>query len=333
MFQNKQFYHKHTKKAIVAFGTIFNNIQIARRDSSDNIAQVLRVPLAYSPKQKFLSRIAQVPDAESRGEVAISLPRMGFEIIGFNFDPSRKISQVQKTIAIGEGDDANTYRRSFVSTPYDMQMGLYIFAKNQEDALQVVEQILPYFNPDFSVTVNDLPEMGIKRDIKIVLDSVSFEDTYEGDFASRQSIIWTLNFTMKLNYYGFVENQGFIKKSIAKAYENPDMQGPNITYSFEVTSTLPVLTAVLDGDKVDSVTIDYGGAGYTNNPPNLTLDGNARAHAEITDGVVTKVVIDDPGSGYITAPAVAVEEPPNYNANPYKDEPYRFIEEFEQVYE
>ena len=115
-------------------------------------------------------------------------------------------------------------KKGFVSTPYDMQMGLYIFAKNQEDALQIVEQILPYFNPDFSVTVNDLPELGIKRDIKIVMDSVAFEDDYEGDFASRRSIIWTMTFTMKLNYYGFVEDQGFIRKSIAQTYENADLQ-------------------------------------------------------------------------------------------------------------
>jgi len=333
MFQNRQFYHKHTKKAIIAFGTIFNNIQIERRNADGDVAQNLRVPLAYSPKQKFLSRIAQVPDAESRGEVAISLPRMGFEILGFNFDPSRKISQVQKTIAVGDGDDSNTYRKSFVSTPYDMQMGLYIFSKNQEDALQIVEQILPYFNPDFSVTVNDLPEMGIKRDIKIVLDSVTFEDQYEGDFAARQSIVWSLTFTMKLNYYGFIQNQGFIKKSIARTYENPDMQGPHIKFGFEVTGTLPVATASIQNGSVSQIEIEYGGEGYTESAPNITIDGNARAHAEITNGVVTKIVIDDAGSGYITPPAVAFEEPPNYNPNPYKDEPYRFIEEFEQVYE
>ena len=121
-------------------------------------------------------------------------------------------------------DNENTFKKGFVSTPYDMQMGLYIFAKNQEDALQIVEQILPYFNPDFSVTVNDLPELGIKRDIKIVMDSVAFEDDYEGDFASRRSIIWTMTFTMKLNYYGFVADQGFIRKSIAQTYENADLE-------------------------------------------------------------------------------------------------------------
>ena len=333
MFKNQQFYNQHTKKAIVAFGTIFNNIQINRVNSAGEVAQSVRVPLAYSPKQKFLSRIAQVPDTTTRGEVAITLPRMGFEILGFNFDPLRKLSPIQKNISVGTGDDANTFRKTFVSTPYDMQIGLYIFAKNQEDGLQIVEQILPYFNPDFNVTVNDLPSMGIKRDIKITLDSIGFEDEYEGDFAARQSIIWSLNFTMKLNYYGVVDNQGFIKKAIAKVFENESMNGPHIKRQLEIATTIPTATATISGGSVDSITLTYGGEGYSSNPPNITVDGNARAHAEITDGVVTKIVIDDVGSGYVTAPTVTFEEPPEYNDNPYKHEPYRFIDEFEQVYE
>lgn len=334
MFKNQQFYNQHTKKAIIAFGTIFNNIDITRTNASDQVAQVISVPLAYSPKQKFLARIAQVPNTLSRGDVAITLPRMGFEILGFNFDPLRKVSPIQKNIAIGEGDDANTFRKTFVSTPYDMQMGLYIFAKNQEDGLQIVEQILPYFNPDFNVTVNDLPAMGIKRDIKITLDSVTFEDEYEGDFAARQSIIWSLTFTMKLNYYGIVKNQGFIKKAIAKVFENEDLSGPHIKQQFEIAPTLPTATATISGGSIDEITLTYGGEGYNDvSPPNITLDGNARAHAETTNGVVTKIVIDDVGSGYVTAPTVTFETPPDYNENPFKDDPYRFIEEFEQVYE
>lgn len=334
MFNNQQFYHKHTKKAIIAFGTIFNQINIRRLDSAGNLSQSIRVPLAYSPKQKFLSRIAQIPDATTRGEVAITLPRMGFEILGFNFDPTRKISPVQKNLAVGSGQDANTFKRGFVSTPYDMQMGLYIFAKNQEDALQIVEQILPYFNPDFSVTVNDLPELGIKRDIKIVMDSVAFEDDYEGDFASRRSIIWTMTFTMKLNYYGFVADQGFIKKSIAQTYENIDMDGPHIRQTFEIQPTVATGTATVAGGSLTGITITYGGKGYTDtSPPNITIDGNARAHAETTNGVVTKIVIDDAGSGYVTAPNVTFENPPDFKANPFKDDPHRFVEEFLQVYE
>tara|TARA_B100001175_G_scaffold301983_1_gene295608 strand:- start:171 stop:941 length:771 start_codon:yes stop_codon:yes gene_type:complete len=255
---------------------------------------------------------------------------MGFEIVGFQYDPSRKVSPIQKNITTS-GAETNSYKTSFVSTPYDMNMSLYVFAKNQEDALQIVEQVFPYFNPDFNVTINDLPELGIKRDIKITLDSVSYEDTFEGAFADRQAINWTLNFTMKLNYYGFVDKQSFIKKAIAQTYENNDFLGPRVQQSFSVGTTLPTATATIGSGSVTDFTITYGGAGYTS-PPNITLTGNARAHAEITNGEVTSIVIDDAGSGYSEAPTVTFEEPPNYNADPYKDDPYRFVEEFDQTY-
>ena len=223
MFKNTQFYHEHIRKAIVAFGMIFNNIRIERRTATDQIAQVMRVPLSYSTKQKFLSRIALIPDAESRGEVAIVLPRMGFEIQQLTYDPSRKVSPIQRNKAVGEGDNANTVRSSYVATPYNMSLALYIFAKNQEDGLRIVEQILPFFNPDFNITVNELPLLAIKRDIKITLDNIDYDDTYEGDLADRQSIIWTLNFTMRLNFYGPVSNTSVIKESIAKLYEKDDL--------------------------------------------------------------------------------------------------------------
>ena len=223
MFKDTQFYHEHIRKAIVAFGMIFNNIRIERRNTLDEIIQVMRVPLSYSTKQKFLSRIALIPDAESRGEVAIVLPRMGFEIQQLTYDPSRKVSPIQRNKAIGEGDNPNTVRSSFVATPYNMSLALYVFAKNQEDGLRIIEQILPFFNPDFNITVNELPVLGIKRDIKITLDNIDYDDNYEGDLADRQSIIWTLNFTMRLNFYGPVSNTNVIKESIAKLYEKDDL--------------------------------------------------------------------------------------------------------------
>ena len=222
MFKNVQFYHEHIRKAIIAFGMIFNNIRISRDNSAGELVQTMRVPLAYSTKQKFLSRIALIPDAESRGEVAIVLPRMGFEIQQLTYDPSRKVSPIQRNKAVGEGDDLNTVRSTYVSTPYNMSVALYIFAKNQEDGLRIVEQVLPFFNPDFNITVNELPELAIKRDIKITLDNIDYDDTYEGSFADRQSIIWTLNFTMRLNFYGPVTNSSIIKESIAKLYEKSD---------------------------------------------------------------------------------------------------------------
>ena len=223
MFKDTTFYHSHIRKSIIAFGTIFNNINIERKNSSGAVAQTIRVPLAYSTKQKFITRINRVPDSTTRGEVALTLPRIGFEIDGIRYDPTRKTTAIQKNKAVGLNDDVNTVRTVFNSTPYNMNLSLYIFAKNQEDGLQILEQIIPYFNPDFNVTVNDLPELNIKRDIKITLDNVSYEDQYEGDFASRLSIIWTLNFTMTLNFYSNVNNVGVIKKAIADIFNDPEM--------------------------------------------------------------------------------------------------------------
>ena len=223
MFKDQQFYHQHIRKAIIAFGTIFNNVNIERKNSAGAVAQALRVPLSYSTKQKFMTRIARVTGTDTRGEVAITLPRIGFEIQGLNYDPARKTTVIQKNKAVGVGDSANTVRTAFNSAPFNMNLALYIFAKNQDDGLQIVEQVLPYFNPDFNVTINDLPELNIKRDIKITLDNVNYEDEYEGDFASRLSVVWTLNFTMRLNFYSNVENVGLIKKVIADIYNDPTM--------------------------------------------------------------------------------------------------------------
>ncbi len=231
MFKDQTFYHQHIRKAIIAFGTIFNNINVERKNSSGAVAQTLRVPLSYSTKQKFMTRIARVTDTSTRGEVAITLPRMGFEIQGIQYDPARKTQVINKNKVVGTGDDANTVRVAFNSTPYNMQLALYIFAKNQDDGLQCLEQIIPYFNPDFNVTINDLPELGIKRDIKITLDNVGYEDEYEGEFANRLSVVWTLNFTMRLNFYSNVSNHDVIKKAIATVYNDPAM-----TLNTEVSS-------------------------------------------------------------------------------------------------
>ena len=223
MFKDKTFYHQHIRKAVIAFGTIFNNINVERKNSAGAVAQTIRVPLAYSTKQKFMTRIERVGDSTTRGEVALTLPRMGFEIQGLQYDPSRKTTIINKNKAVGVGDDVQTVRTAFNSAPFNMNLALYIFAKNQDDGLQIAEQILPYFNPDFNVTINDLPELGIKRDIKITLDNVMYEDEYEGAFENRLSIVWTLNFTMRLNFYSNVANQSVIKKTIADIYNDPTM--------------------------------------------------------------------------------------------------------------
>ena len=219
MFLKQHFYHQHIRKAIIAFGTIFNQITIHRKNSAGEIAQSIRVPLAYGPKDKFLARVAAVPSNDP-ASVAITLPRIGFEITGLQFNPQQKLAILQKNTAVGVGDDANKVRIQYTSTPYTLSISLFVMTKNQDDGLQIIEQILPFFNPDFCVTITDIPEMGIKRDLQIILDGISYEDNYEGEFTQRQSIIWNLNFTLGLNFYGPVDQQGYIKTAIANTYAN-----------------------------------------------------------------------------------------------------------------
>lgn len=340
MFKNQQFYHQHIKKAITAFGMIFTNININRVDSGNVTQQVIRVPLAYSTKQKFLSRIALIADAEGRGDVAITLPRMGFEIQGLEFDPSRKVSPIQKNKAIIDGAASIGVNRAYVSTPYNMSLSLYVFAKNQEDGLQIVEQIMPFFNPDFNITVNELPELGIKRDIKITLDSIDYDDDYEGDFERRQSIIWTFNFTMRLNFYGFVGNQGIIRTAIANAYASPESLVSSNDYTkitASITTTTATAIAELDSGGVDKIYLTYQGANYINEPT-VTVSGGGGSGATATatlnsDGTINNIKVTAAGSGYTSVPTVTIEDPPNTVASPTPADPYRFIAEFENVFE
>ena len=268
MFKGKTFYHSHVRKAIAAFGTIFNNIIIERKDSNNAVVQSLRVPLAYATKQKFLSRIEGQPNLTDQ-EVAIVLPRMGFEILSLQYDAQRRISPIhhhKKAV-----DSATSVSQVFTSTPYDLSINLYIFAKNQEDGLQILEQILPFFNPDFSVTVNDLPEMGIKRDIKITLDTVGYEDNTQGAFADRQSIVWTLTFNMKINFYGYIGNQEVIRKAIVDVFNQPDFTGRRGRQSYSVTAATATGTSTLSSGAVNAVTVTYKGEGYSQAGPNITL--------------------------------------------------------------
>jgi len=218
VFEHKVFYHGITRKAIIAFGVMFNNLQIRRRNSTGQIIQSLRVPLAYAAKNKMLLRIAQAPNAdELRQEV--QLPRMSFEVIAFEYDGARKINSMNQTRTQTSDTQA---LRVFGPTPYNLTVNLYAYAKNQDDGLQIFEQIAPAFNPDFNVTVNYVPELGIKHDLPIILNGVTFEDNYEGQLSDHRTIIWTYTFTLKLYYYGPIENQSIIRKSIVSVFNDPN---------------------------------------------------------------------------------------------------------------
>ena len=235
---NQKFYWGTTRKAIIAFGNLFNNIHIDRKDASGNIVQTLKVPLSYAPKQKFLARITAQPEDPIQKTQTI-IPRMAFEVVGIQYDPNRRVSLVQQNRAVN--GTATTLNAQYAPTPYNINMALYSYTKNQDDGLQIIEQILPYFNPDFNLSINAIPQLGIKNDLPIILDSISFEDDYEGDFRTRRAIIWSLNFTMKLNYFGPINKQGIIKTTNVNTFSDPELTQKQQSYSVTVdpTSSIP----------------------------------------------------------------------------------------------
>lgn len=229
---DQRFYWGTIRKAIVAFGTMFNGITIERKDSNGNVVQIQRVPLSYSPKQKFLAKIRQQPNVDE-ANFQVILPRMGFEMIALDYDPNRKISPLQQNRTLNSSTTASA---QYAPTPYNISVLLYIYAKNQDDGLQIIEQILPYFNPDYNLTLKAIPELDIKNDLPILLNTIGFEDDYEGDMTTRRAIIWTLSFVMKLNFYGPVSKQGVINRVVANTFRNADLTNQLQTITIDGTS-------------------------------------------------------------------------------------------------
>ena len=204
------FYNEIFRRTIISFGTLFNNISIKQDGGS------VKVPLAYGPTQKFLARIDQSPDLNK--PFAITLPRMSFEFTGLTYDSSRKVTTTQQ-IVVKDPDNNTEIKKAFMPVPYNMQFELAIMCKLNDDALQIVEQILPFFHPSYNLTVNLVSEIGEKRDIPIVLENVSFQDEYEGDFTSRRVLYYTLRFTAKTYLFGPVSSAtSDIVKSVSVRY-------------------------------------------------------------------------------------------------------------------
>ena len=228
----QQFYHETMRKVVVAFGTIFNNINIVRKNNSGTIIQKMKVPLAYGPAQKFLTRLDNDPSLNKK--VAVTLPRIGFEIANLAYDPVRKLNRVQK-FKKTKSSNTNKLDIQYMPVPYNLDFTLYVMAKNSDDALQIIEQILPYFQPDYTITINDMSDMGIKRDVPIILGSVSYEDNYQGNFEERRAIIYTLTFTAKFYLYGPVTSSKIIKTVQVDQYTDLPDNSPSRQQRFTVT--------------------------------------------------------------------------------------------------
>jgi len=214
------FYHEILRKTVIGFGTLFNNINIRHKDASGTNFSVMKVPLAYGPMQKFLARIQQQPDLDR--ETAITLPRLSFEMQGLQYDPTRKTG-IAQTFLTQNGTNA---KKVYMPVPYNIGFELSIMAKLSDDALQILEQIIPYFQPSFNITVNLISSIGEKKDIPIVLESINYSDQYEGGFESRRTIIYTLAFTAKTYLFGPVADDpaGLIKKVDVDYYGNTNVK-------------------------------------------------------------------------------------------------------------
>jgi len=243
------FYHEHTRRAVAVFGTLFNNITVRKRDGSGNVLSQIKVPLSYGPRQKFLSRLRREENLNDP-KLALKLPRMSFEITSLDYDESVRLTR-GSTYTIPSNNAVNRTQIFHPST-YRLGFELSIISKHQDDALQILEQILPYFQPEYTVTVNEI-DNNLKTDMPFSLSSVDLSDDYEGDFESRRSIIYTLSFETRIRFFGPTDAEGKIIRKTLTNISDVDMTssgepylskrleiipqnaGPNDPYSIQVT--------------------------------------------------------------------------------------------------
>lgn len=211
------FYHQTIRKYVAAFGTLFNDINIERKNSSGAVVERVKVPLAYGPRQKWILALSDTTD--QRRVLAARLPRIGFSLTGVSYDSVRKLNTVIRNVAANTASTGSVLSQ-YNPVPYNFDFELFILVNNAEDGTQILEQILPYFTPEFTVTINTIPDMGIKADVPIVLNSASQSDEYEGELATRRTIIWTLSFLLKGFVYPDVKS-GTLIKSIEVNFRIP----------------------------------------------------------------------------------------------------------------
>jgi len=234
------FYHEILRKTIIGFGSLFNNIDIKHKNDSGEITGVTKVPLAYAPTQKFLARLEQVPDLNK--PVQIVLPRMSFEFVSLNYDASRKVTTTQ-TFLSGLTSDKKQIRKTYMPVPYNMGFELNIYTKLNDDMLQIIEQILPYFQPNYTFTLDLISSIGEKRDIPVVIEGITMNDTYEGNYDTRRALIYTIRFIAKTYLFGPVSGSDISKDIIRKvsigyvAGEKSSLATREYTYSVEPRAT------------------------------------------------------------------------------------------------
>lgn len=231
------FYHQTLRKYVIAFGNMFNDLTVERIDASGKSLQTIAVPISYSPKEKWLARIRDNPDLTA--QVQTVLPRLAFEITGFEYDGSRRLTSVTRNVAVS-GTDADLFKYQRTPVPWNISFALHSYVRNADDGVQIMEQILPYFGPEWTNSLNLIPEMGIKMDVPTILNGLSIDDTYEGDYENRRALIYTYNFTMKGWFFGPVRNSsagGIIKRTKINLHSLDTRAKANTLYGITIDIT------------------------------------------------------------------------------------------------
>lgn len=238
------FYHEILRKTVIGFGTLFNNIRIRQTNDEGEVFSIINVPLGYGPTQKFLARLEQQPNLNT--PIQITLPRMSFEFTGLSYDSSRKLTTTQTFISKSVSDPTDI-RKTYMPVPYNMDFELSIMTKLNDDMLQIIEQILPYFQPAYTLTINLVDTIGEKRDIPIVLESITMEDDYEGDFSTRRALIYTLKFVAKIYLFGPVSSGASkdIIEKVSLGFVSGDTKSTTRDLTYSVT---PIATKNYTGE-------------------------------------------------------------------------------------
>lgn len=292
MLGNSPFYHQLTRKAVVLFGRLFDDIIVVRKnDQSGEEVNRFRVPLVYSPKEKMVTRIFSDPDLLR--QIQVMLPRMGFEITGISYDASRKQNSLLKA---ARANTTTHVTSSYMGVPYDINFQLNIYTRNIDDGTHIVEQILPFFNPDFTVTTNMIPDLTMMKDVPIILNNVSNDIQYEGDYDSVRYVNWTLNFTMKMHYYGPISHPKIIRSVYTNIYQDPSLQSGYITRinTANANGVFKVDDMVYQGNTYQTATAYGSVVKYNSNTNQMIIgatQGTFRVNTEIralsTNGVCT----------------------------------------------
>lgn len=265
-------YFSTMRKYVILFGTLFNDIHITRTNSAGQTTHLLKVPLAYAAKEKMLTRFEN--DPEIQRETAVILPRMSFVMEGVTYDGTRKLNTLGRS-AVKDTTNPNRLKYQYNPVPYNFNFKLYVYVKNAEDGTKIMEQILPFFTPDWTSTIALIPEMNINMDIPIVLNNIAIEDSYDGNFKDRRALIWTVDFTLKGYIYGPIKKSNVVKFA-------------NTSFYIPDSSIVDLGSAVGISSPNDRVTV----------APGLDANGNPTSNAQLT--IDRNLIEADDDFGFVT---------------------------------